>query len=159
VPLPAAPLTRRPSIGSQLAAAVAGVGLASAGLWRRNPLEGTAVVLLILAGLIYPFPVGLVAFFLWLIGILLALPSRLWDTRDKWTGLATPVFAAVIGAAIALAVGGSHQSVRPYLHEIAATGPPLLRATVVLGALYLAWRIRRGPRSPAVPPWNRPHRV
>jgi hypothetical protein len=29
----------------------------------------------------------------------------------------------------------------------------------VLGSIYLAWRVRRGPRSPNVPPWNRPHRI
>jgi hypothetical protein len=138
---------------------VADVGAVAAGMWRRQPLEGTAVVLLALAGLIFPFPIWVLGFLFWVIGILLVLPSRLWDTRDKWTGLATPVLVALVGTAIALAAGGEHQNVHPYLHEIATTGPPLLRAAVVLGAVYLAWRISRGPRSPAVPPWNRAHRV
>jgi hypothetical protein len=146
-------------MGSQLTGMVADAGAVAVALWRRQPLEGTAVVLLVLAGLIYPFPIWVLGFAFWLIGILLVLPSRLWDTWDKWTGLAAPVLVAVIGTAIVVAVGGSHQNIRPYLHEIAAAGPPLLRAAVVLGAIYLAWRISRGPRSPAVPPWNRPHRV
>jgi hypothetical protein len=128
-------------------------------MWRRSPLEVTAVLALILAGLLYPFPVGLLGFVLWVAGIMLAMPSRRWDARDKWTGLATPVLVTFIGTAIALALGGSHHDYRPYLHEITTTGPPLLRAAVVLGGLYLGWRIRRGPRTPSVPPWNRPHRI
>jgi hypothetical protein len=138
---------------------VTGAGGASAALWRRHPLEGTAVILLALAGLIYPFPIWLLGFLLWLGGILMAVSSRRWDGRDKLTGLAAPVLVAVVGTAIVLAEGGSHETVRPYLHEIAAAGPPFLRAAIVLGAIYLAWRLRRGPRSPAVPPWNRAHRI
>jgi hypothetical protein len=159
VPLPAGLLTREPRAGSQAAAMVAGFAQASAALWRRHPLEGTAVLLLLLAALVYPFPFGVLGFLLWVAGILTTLPSKLWDTRDKWLGLAVPVVAAVAGVAIALADGGQRNSFGPYAHEVAMTGPPMLAVAVALGAIYLAWRVRRGPRSPAVPPWNRPHRI
>ena len=159
VPLPAGLLTRNPAAGSQAAAVVAGFAQASAARWRRHPLEGTAVLLLTLAALVYPFPIGVLGFLLWVAGILAALPSKLWAPKDKWLGLAVPVVAAVAGTAVALAGGGQHNSIGPYAHEVAMTGPPLLRIAVALGAIYLAWRVRRGPRSPAGRPWNRPHRI
>jgi hypothetical protein len=28
----------------------------------------------------------------------------------------------------------------------------------LLGAIYLAWRVERGPRSPGVPPWQKARR-
>jgi hypothetical protein len=122
-------------------------------------MEGTAVALLVLAGLIYPFPIWLVGFVLWAAGILLALASKIWDNLDKAAGVAAPVLIAVVGTVVALAMGGAHDSASGYAHEVGATGPPVLRAAVVLGGIYLAWRARRGPRSPNVPPWNRPHRI
>ena len=54
----------------------------AATLARRNPLEATAVVLLGLGGLIYPL--------IWLVGAAVALPSRRWDIKDKWLGIAAP---------------------------------------------------------------------
>jgi hypothetical protein len=165
-PQPDDPATAASAAGPRLTALVVGsrrgavqMGRSALRVWRANPLEGTAVVLLILAGLTYPFPIWLLGFLLWAIGLLLALASKAWDTRDKWTGLAAPVAITVVGVLIALALGGTHDSARVYGHEVGSAGPPLLRTTVVLGAIYLAWRIRRGPRSSAVPPWNRPHRI
>jgi hypothetical protein len=122
-------------------------------------MEGTAVALLVLAGLVYPFPIWLVGFALWTVGILLTLASKIWDNVDKAAGLAAPVLIAVVGTLVALAIGGTHDSAIAYAHEVGATGPAVLRATVVLGGIYLAWRARRGPRSPNVPPWNRPHHI
>ena len=148
-----------PGMGSQLAAMVARFASSMTEMWRGYPLEGTVVALLLLAGLVYPFPIWLLGFVLWTAGILTALASKFWDTKDKWTGLAVPVVVAVVGTGVALARGGAHDTVRAYAHEIGAVGPPLLRAAIVLGAVYLAWRVRRGPRSSAVPPWNRPHRI
>lgn len=148
-----------PGMGSQLAAMVARFASSMTEMWRGSPLEGTVVALLLVAGLVYPFPIWLLGFLLWTAGILTALASKFWDTKDKWTGLAVPVVVAVVGTGVALARGGAHDTARAYAHEIGAVGPPLLRAAIVLGAVYLAWRVRRGPRSSAVPPWNRPHRI
>jgi hypothetical protein len=149
----------RSALGPQLAAALTRIGQATADLWRGHPMEGTAVALLVLAGLIYPFPIWLVGFVLWTAGILLALASKIWDNLDKAAGVAAPVLIAAVGTVVALAMGGAHDSASAYAREVGATGPPVLRATVVLGGIYLAWRARRGPRSPNVPPWNRPHRI
>jgi predicted outer membrane lipoprotein len=148
-----------PGIGSQLAAVVARFAISLTEMWRGYPLEGTVVALLLVAGLVYPFPIWLLGFLLWTAGILTALASKFWDATDKWTGLAVPVVVAVVGTVVALAGGGAHDTAGAYAHEIGAAGPPLLRAAIVLGAVYLAWRVRRGPRSSAVPPWNRPHRI
>ena len=117
-------------------------------LVRRHPLECAAIILLGLGGLIYP-PV-------WLLGAVLALPSRLWDTRDKLIGLAAPAMLAIIGGAgLATAVSSNHTSGTAYLHTALVIGGFLIRAGAVLGAAYLGWRVRRGQRQPAPPSWHR----
>jgi hypothetical protein len=117
-------------------------------LVRRHPLECAAIFLLGLGGLIYP-PV-------WLLGAVLALPSRLWDTRDKLIGVAAPAMLAIIGGAgLATAVSSNHTSGTAYLHTALVIGGFLIRAGAVLGAAYLGWRVRRGQRQPAPPSWHR----
>lgn len=118
------------------------------GLARQHPLECIAVILLGLGGLIFP-PV-------WLLGALVALPSRLWDIKDKLTGLATPAVVTIVGGA-GLAMG-SHTSGAAYFREALIIGGYLIRAGSVLGAGYLAWRVQRGQRQPAEPPWRRQYR-
>jgi hypothetical protein len=119
------------------------------GLARQHPLECAAVILLGLGGLIFP-PI-------WLLGALVALPSRLWDIRDKLTGLAAPAVVAIVGGA-GLAMGSSHTSGGAYFHEALTIGGYLIRAGAVLGAVYLAWRVQRGQRQPVEPPWRRQYR-
>ena len=118
-------------------------------LARRRPLEATAVVLMGLGGLIYP-PV-------WLAGALVALPSRLWDIRDKWFGIVAPAIITIVGS-VGLAIGGTHQTAGAYVHSVLTIGGYLLRAGAVIGASYLAWRAHCGQRAPAQPPWRRGHR-
>jgi hypothetical protein len=118
------------------------------GLARQHPLECIAVILLGLGGLIFP-PV-------WLLGALVALPSRLWDIKDKLTGLATPAVVTIVGGA-GLAMG-SHTSGAAYFREALIIGGYLIRTGSVLGAGYLAWRVQRGQRQPAEPPWRRQYR-
>ncbi len=140
----------RPSRALQrLSRALQRLGRAAA--WaRRNKLESLAIVLLGLGGVIFP-PV-------WLLGVAVTLASRLWDYRDKWVGLALPVLLTVIGAAIGLAVG-SRTSFGHGMHESWEFAVNVSRATALLSACYLGWRAARGPRPPAVPPWDKPHRV
>lgn len=126
--------------------------------WRRSPLEISALALLILAGLIYPFPIWLIGFLLWAGGAAMVGISRAWAGQDKFVGLAVPVIVAFVGTALALASGGEHDTFQPYAHEIASTGSLLLRITIILGGLYLAWQARRGRREPLAPPWQRPDR-
>ena len=136
--------TRRERVGASV-----GVFIQRApGLARQHPLECIAVILLGLGGLIFP-PV-------WLLGALAALPSRLWDIRDKLTGLAAPAVVTIVGGA-GLAMG-NHTSGTAYFHEALTIGGYLIRAGSVLGAGYLAWRVQRGPRQPAEPPWRRQYR-
>jgi hypothetical protein len=116
---------------------------------REHPLESIAIVLLGLGGLIFP-PV-------WLVGVVVALPSRLWDVRDKWFGLAVPAIVTIVGSA-GLAMAASHPSAGGYLHTAVTIGGYLIRAGAVLGAIYLAWRVHRGQRPPPAPPWHRHYR-
>ncbi len=140
---PVTPARQGPSRSRQLLARVGG--------WsRRNKLEAVAVTLLGLGGAIYP-PV-------WLLGALVALASRLWDYRDKWAGLAVPVLLTVIGTAAGVAVGG-RASFGHGMHEAWVFAVDISRATAVLSAVYLGWRAAHGRRPPAVPPWDKPHRV
>jgi hypothetical protein len=134
---------RQPSRFGQLLANAAG--------WsRRHKLEAAAITLLGLGGVIFP-PV-------WLAGAAVALASRLWDYRDKWLATALPILLTVIGTAVGLAVG-SRVSFGRGMHEAWVFGVAFSRATSVLSACYLGWRAARGRRPPAVPPWDKPHRV
>jgi hypothetical protein len=120
-------------------------------LARSHPLETVVVVLFGVGGLIIPF--------IWLLGGLVAVASRVWDARDKWLALlGTPVFmfAALIVAGVL--VGGRHGFFGEFIHAFDAYREYLLRAGSVLTAVYLAWRIRRGPRMRSLPPWQRPQR-
>jgi|GEM_PF-1907948 hypothetical protein len=117
---------------------------------RRRPLEATAIVLLGLGGLIYP-PV-------WLIGAAVALASRVWDFRDKWIGLAVPVFLVIIGMVADVSLGGNRSGLGGYIREAWIFGGHLSRLVAVLSAVYLAWRAERGRRSPPAAPWNKPRR-
>jgi hypothetical protein len=117
---------------------------------RRHPLEAVAVVLLGLGGLIYP-PV-------WLAGALLAILSKLWNIRDKWTGLAIPVLLVVIGMVADIWIGGSGRHLGAIARGAWLFGGHLSRVLAVSSAVFLAWRMEHRPRQPRVPPWNRPHR-
>jgi len=123
---------------------------ATAAWCRRNPLEASAVALLGVGGAVYP-PV-------WLVGAAVALPSRVWDGRDKWLGLALPVLLTIVAAALGITAAG-HVSVGHSVHEGWVFGVAGSRVCAVLSAGYLCWRSVLGRRDPAVPPWNRPHRV
>jgi hypothetical protein len=139
----ATPAPPQPSVARQLLTRVA--------RWsRRNKLEAVAVALLGLGGVIFP-PV-------WLLGAAVALASRLWDYRDKWVGLALPVLLTAIGTVAGFAVG-SRGSFGHGMHESWVFAVDISRTLAVLSAWYLGWRAARGPRPPAVPPWNKPHRV
>jgi hypothetical protein len=111
------------------------------------------------AGLAYPFPLWWVSFLIWLVGAAAAIPSRLWDLRDKWVAIVGPVVVVVVGTALAVALGGMRPTLAAYLHEAAAGGLYLIKMSWLLGAGYLAWRVLRGRRTPAVPPWVRDRRL
>ena len=120
-------------------------------LARSHPLETVVVVLFGVGGLIIPL--------IWLAGGLVAVASRVWDARDKWLALlGTPLFmfAALIVAGVL--VGGRHGFFGEFIHAFDAYREYLLRAGSVLTAVYLAWRIRQGPRMRSLPPWQRPQR-
>jgi len=118
------------------------------GLARHNPLEAIAVVVLILGVLIFP-P-------LWLIGVFIALLSRLWNPLDKMIGLAGPVLLSIIGTGVGLIVGETRHSPTEYFKEGLALSTDLLRTGAILGAIYLAWRVTKGRRQESTPPWMRP---
>jgi hypothetical protein len=118
--------------------------------YRRCPLEASAVVVLGIGGASYP-P-------LWLLGAALALASRLWDYRDKWIGLTLPLLVTVIGTVLGVTRGGQ-TSVGEGVHEGWVYAVVVSRIAAALGASFLAWRTLHGRRPPAVPPWNRPHKI
>lgn len=120
-------------------------------LARSHPLETVAILLLGVGGLILPF--------LWIAGGLVAVASRVWDARDKWLALlGTPLFLFAGLLAAGVLVGGRHGFFGEFIHAFDAYRDYLLRAGAVLSAVYLGWRIRRGPRMRSLPPWQRPQR-
>jgi hypothetical protein len=120
-------------------------------LARSHPLETIAVLLLGVGGLIIPF--------LWVAGALVAVPSRVWDVRDKWLALlGTPLFVLCALLLAGVLVGGRHGFLPEFIHAFNAYRDYLFRAGALLSAVYLAWRIRQGPRLRSLPPWQRPQR-
>jgi hypothetical protein len=123
--------------------------------WRQHRLEVIAVALLALAGLIFPSPIWLLGFLLWLIGAGIALSSKLWSGADKWVAIPGLVALVLVGTATAVSLGGTRTGAAAYGDEAVADATTLFRIGALLGAVYLAWRIRHGRRAPAVPPWVR----
>jgi hypothetical protein len=103
-------------------------------------------VLVGVGGLIDPFPY-------WVLGALVVLFSRLWDTRDKLTVVAVPMVIAVFGAIVLAGLNLHGLTLAGYAHGVRTDGWDLIRAGAVLGAAYLAWRVRQGPRLRRGPSW------
>ena len=131
----------------------------AAGFYRRHLAETAAIALMAIAGLIYPYPIWVVGFFIWLIGAAIAALAKAWTPGDKWVGLVGPPTLVIAGTAVTLALGGTRSTMGAYVHEVLANSVPLIKICALTGAGYLAWRARRGRRDPSLPPWNRPHRI
>jgi hypothetical protein len=117
-------------------------------LVRQYPLESAAVVLLAAGGLIYPFP-------LWVFGVLAVLISRHWDRRAKLIALAVPVITALFGGVVVAGLSAKSGSLAGYADALGSDGWGLLRLGVIIGAVYLGWRLHQGPRPQREPPWRR----
>lgn len=120
-------------------------------LVRRHPLECAAIAVLGVGGLIDPYPV-------WMVGSLAVLASKLWDTRDKLIAVAAPMAIALLGAIMLGGLNGKTASLAGYAHGMHTDGLDLIRAGAVLGAMYLSWRVRQGPRPRQGPPWQQTRR-
>jgi len=117
----------------------------------NSVVEVLAVLLLGVGGAVYP-PI-------WLVGAILALPSKKWDMRDKFLGVTLPVLLLIVGTVLIIVFGGQHPSISDYAYEAWLGAGRLSRVLALAGALYLAWGLRRGRRQPKQPPWNVPHRL
>jgi len=148
----------RPQRG-QLADATRSAAGRAAGFSRRHRAETAAIALMAVAGLIYPFPIWVMGFLIWLIGAAIAATAKAWTLGDKWVGLVGPPSLVIAGTAVTLALGGTRTTMAAYVHEVLANSVPLIKISALIGAGYLAWRARRGRRGPPLPPWNRPHRI
>jgi hypothetical protein len=129
--------------------------------WGRRRLEATAVILMALAGLVYPFPIWVLGFSLWLLGAIVAAASKQWSPWEKYAGILGPVVLIIAGTSAGLALGGQRHSMAAYAHEVLADSRYMIQIACVLGAVYLAWRAHRAYRGGRldVPPWNRHHRI
>jgi len=114
----------------------------------RDRLEAIAVALLGFGGAIYP-PI-------WLIGVVVAVLSRKWDHRDKWLGLALPVFVVIFAAMLVVVLGGQRQTIGQYTTEFWLAAGRLSRFVAVLSAGYLLSRAVKyqGTRIKREPPWT-----
>jgi hypothetical protein len=121
------------------------------GIWelaREHPVEAVAVVVIGLGGGILPFP-------FWLAGAVVAMFSRLWDGRDKLLALTGPVLVDLLGSVLsAVLIGGNANVVVIYSHAVYVETDLWIRLGCVLTAVYLGWRVSKGPRV-KLPPWKR----
>jgi hypothetical protein len=134
-----------------------GIAAGVADAWRLNPLAVASVALLLLGGLIFPLIVWPAGLLIWLAGAGIAIPLRQWSPLDKLLSLAGPLVLVIVGTAIAVSIGGTRPDAAAYGHEALARAADLFKVGALLGGLYLAWRIQRGRRVPAEPPWARRH--
>lgn len=111
-----------------------------------------------LSGLIYPIPVWLVGFLIWLLSAAVAVWSKLWTPLDKVAGIIGQVALVIVGTATAFSLGGTRASVHAYVHEALADSMYLIKLGALLGAGFLAWRAHCDHRAPDEPPWARRHR-
>jgi hypothetical protein len=139
---------RLSALGRALADSVGRLGTELAAVVVRDRLEAIAAGLLGLGGAIYP-PI-------WLIGVLVAVWSRKWDHRDKWIGLALPVFLMLFAAMLVVVLGGQRQSIGQYAMEFWLAAGRLSRLFAVLSAGYLLGRAVKyqGTRIKRQPPWT-----
>jgi hypothetical protein len=125
---------------------------------RQYRLEAACVVLMIIAGLIYPVPLWLVGFVIWLVAAAITTMSAIWSLPDKWVGVVGPVALVIIGTATLISLGGTLATFPDYVHEALADSVWLIKIGALLGGGYLGWRLQRGRRAPTVPPWLRRNR-
>ena len=148
------PVSPRPAVLASIGHAATQLASAGVAAARRYPLEATAIILLGLGGLLLPFPC-------WLIGALVALRSRIWDRSDKWAAFLGPLLFALAGSIVTASVIHAEGNVIVvYSHAVRVDIGYLLRAGSVLCAIFLALRVRHGPRprvprASQVPPWRR----
>jgi hypothetical protein len=148
------PVRPRPAVLATIGHAAIRVASAGVAAARRYPLEATAIILLGLGGLILPFPC-------WLVGALVALWSRIWHPVDKGVAALGPLLFALAGSIVTASVIHAEGNVfLVYSHAVRVDIGYLLRAGSVLSAVFLALRLRRGPRqrvprAAQVPPWRR----
>lgn len=116
---------------------------------RGHWLETAAIALVGAGGLIFPVlpPV-------WVLGGGLALLSDLWDVRDKALALFGPILFTIAVSALVGAADGGTAFFLGWMHEFLSLAGYLLRIGSVACAVYLGWRVQRGPRV-KVPPWRR----
>ena len=125
---------------------------------RQHRMEAVCVVMMIIAGLIYPVPLWLVGFLIWLIAAAVTTISTVWSLPDKWIGIVGPVALVIIGTATLVSFGGTLVTFHDYVHEALADSVWLIKIGALLGGAFLVWRLQRGRRAPAVPPWLRRNR-
>src|SRR5262249_56000276 len=106
--------------------------------WGLRPLEAAAVILMALGGLVYPFPVWVLGFALWLLGVILAAASRQWSPWGKWVGILGTGGLALAGTSVGLALRGQRHSLAAYGHEVLADSRYMIQIAALLGAAYLA---------------------
>ena len=125
---------------------------------RQHRMEAICVGLMIIAGLIYPLPLWLVGFLVWLVAAVITTMSTVWSLPDKWIGIVGPIALVIIGTATLVSLAGTLATFHDYVHEAWADSVWLIKIGAVLGGGYLGWRLQRGRRAPAVPPWLRRNR-
>jgi hypothetical protein len=135
-----------------------GFAAAVAEAWRQHRMEVIAVALLAIAGLIFPEPMWLVGFLLWLVGSALVLSSKLWTVGEKWLTVPGLVVLVIAGIAVAEALGGTRQDAAAYGDEALTAAATLFKIAMLLAAVYLGWRMQRGHRPPQTPSWARRRR-
>ncbi|GII65183.1 hypothetical protein Skr01_52680 [Sphaerisporangium krabiense] len=156
---PVPPARGRESLSARLrGAAMARVTGWDAGtVLRERRREVAAMAVLLLAGLLIPFPLPYVAIFpmqllVWALGAVAVLACEGWGFKDRVTGLLAPVFAYVVGGVVlgaARTPEAPGEGLAAFFASFMSVSGPMFMAGAAAGVLWLGYRL-------VAPPPRRP---
>ncbi|GII88387.1 hypothetical protein Ssi03_63770 [Sphaerisporangium siamense] len=166
-PAPRRPVTPAARRGrAPLSARLRGAAKARAGgrdlrtVLRDGRREVAGMAVLLLAGLLIPFPLPYVAIFpmpllVWALGAVAVLACEGWGFKDRMTGLLAPVFAYVVGGVVlgaAKTPEAPGEGLAAFVASFMSVSGPMFMAGAAAGVLWLGYRLL----VPPPPPSRRP---
>ncbi|MEO3874526.1 hypothetical protein ABGB18_37530 [Nonomuraea sp. B12E4] len=114
---------------------------------KEHPRDTAAIVILVVAALLVPFDLPLVAIFpvplvAWAVGVTIVLFSETWNLRDKVVGAGGPVFGHTVGGAL---IGGLRVGANPgldaFLTQFYDVSGTMFMIGTAVGVVWLAYRL------------------
>ncbi|WP_090940356.1 hypothetical protein [Nonomuraea jiangxiensis] len=114
---------------------------------KEHPRDTSAMVMLVVAALLVPFDLPLLAIFpvplvVWAAGAAIVLLSETWNVRDKAVGAGAPLLGYTVGGVL---IGGLRMGAQPgleaFLTQFYAVSGTMFMIGTGLGVVWLAYRL------------------